>query len=567
MAYTVITSDDSIPIEVNFKVSAGPGAGKTHWLINHIKRVISNSKRLGTGRKIACITYTNIGVETIKSRLSYSHEKVYVGTIHNFLFENVVKYYMSFIADEEGFRLDKMKVIDDEMLSGYRMVKGIGEAVSQKYLDQAHWNKAITNCRWHLDNTGLVFKPNRPYSATSKFWASIKQEAFIIYKKKLWTRGIMTYDDILYFAYKIIIKYPLALEVLRATYPYLFIDEFQDSTPLQVDILKRIAQSSTIIGVIGDKAQSIYGFAGADPHLFDGFVIAGRLEEYNIETNRRSTDEIIDLLNAIRKDITQEGILHQHGAKTIVYVGDRIKAFEVAKQTLGHNEELNFLSFRNDAANSMREQYDNQLQEENLLNSFVDSDDNRVNTIIVCIKAIEYSRQGLFKDAFRQTSKLDLTAEQSVSVIKKFLKDYDDFKERSLSAYIEYINSNFARTIKVARLNAGKAKNFYDSHSYMQVAMEVGTFEKHVLYETIHKAKGDEFDNVFVGIDRKEKGKGKGKELDFLLNPDILSSEEQRVYYVAISRAKKRLFIQYPKLSDKEMAALKRLPMDVIKID
>lgn len=239
----------------------------------------------------------------------------------------------------------------------------------------------------------------------------------------------------------------------------------------------------------------------------------------------------------------------------------------MAKRTLGHNEELNFLSFRNDAANSMREQYDNQLLQENLLSSFDDSDDNRVNTIIVCIKAIEYSRQGLFKDAFRQTSKLDLTAEQSVSVIKKFLKDYDDFKECSLSAYIEYINSKFAGVIKVARLKAGNAKNFYDSHSYMQVAMEVGTFEKHVLYETIHKAKGDEFDNVFVGIDKKEKGKGKGKELDFLLNPDILSSEEQRVYYVAISRAKKRLFIQYPKFSDKEMAALERLPIDVIKID
>lgn len=96
--------------------------------------------------------------------------------------------------------------------------------------------------------------------------------------------------------------------------------------------------------------------------------------------------------------------------------------------------------------------------------------------------------------------------------------------------------------------------------------MEVGTFEKHVLYETIHKAKGDEFENVFVGIDKKNKGKGKGKELDFILNPDILSSEEQRVYYVAISRAIKRLFIQFPELSKDKIQSLKALPLDVIEI-
>ena len=54
-----ICSDTSIDIEKPFKISAGPGAGKTRFLINHIRNVLSNSKRLNTVNNIACITYIN----------------------------------------------------------------------------------------------------------------------------------------------------------------------------------------------------------------------------------------------------------------------------------------------------------------------------------------------------------------------------------------------------------------------------------------------------------------------------------------------------------------------------
>lgn len=90
-----ITSSDLIPIEQHFKVIAGPGAGKTHWLVNHIKNVVKNSVRLEKTRKIACITYTNIAVETIMKRLGTSiANRVEVSTIHSFLYRHVVKPYL-----------------------------------------------------------------------------------------------------------------------------------------------------------------------------------------------------------------------------------------------------------------------------------------------------------------------------------------------------------------------------------------------------------------------------------------------------------------------------------------
>ena len=91
MAATQITSDSLIPIEQHFRVSAGPGAGKTHWLINHIKNVLHTSSRLQNTRKIACITYTNVAVETILKRLGNASNRVEVSTIHSFLYKHIVK--------------------------------------------------------------------------------------------------------------------------------------------------------------------------------------------------------------------------------------------------------------------------------------------------------------------------------------------------------------------------------------------------------------------------------------------------------------------------------------------
>ena len=97
-----INSDTEISdIERHFRVFAGPGAGKTHWLIKHVKNVVKRSKRLGLTRKIACITYTNSGVDEIQGRLKQSAERVEVATIHSFLYMNVVKPYGLLLKNED----------------------------------------------------------------------------------------------------------------------------------------------------------------------------------------------------------------------------------------------------------------------------------------------------------------------------------------------------------------------------------------------------------------------------------------------------------------------------------
>lgn len=91
--------------------------GKSH------KNVLHNSVKLFRTRKIACITYTNIAVETILKRLGTSSEQVEVSTIHSFLYKNIVKPYATFIATEFGLNVAEMDGHDEIILSNYSFLQ------------------------------------------------------------------------------------------------------------------------------------------------------------------------------------------------------------------------------------------------------------------------------------------------------------------------------------------------------------------------------------------------------------------------------------------------------------
>ena len=113
MALQEIESKDKIDINSHFKIVAGPGAGKTTFLINQIKNIIENSNKVNIYRKIACITYTNVAVENIIKRLDYSLEVIEVATIHSFLYKHVLKPYLWVLQDKYKFNLKEVKWYDE----------------------------------------------------------------------------------------------------------------------------------------------------------------------------------------------------------------------------------------------------------------------------------------------------------------------------------------------------------------------------------------------------------------------------------------------------------------------
>jgi len=546
MPITTINSETIIDdIDNHFKVSAGPGAGKTYWLVNHIKNVLHNSDKLFRTRKIACITYTNIAVETILKRLGTSSEQVEVSTIHSFLYKNIVKPYATFIATEFGLDVAEMDGHDDIVLSNYSFLQEWKTRTGQLRInDDNKVVKAFTKLKWKLKNGELKVKTDYPM-LVGKY--PIKNDSYLVYKKMMWEKGLVHHDDVLFFSFQIIEKFPFVLNILSAKFPYIFIDEFQDSNPIQVEIFKKLGLLDCKIGVIGDVAQSIYKFQGADYTQFQTFSLPS-INEYDLTENRRSSNEIIDVLNHIRIDICQVKIRNISITKPIIFIGDMTLALRATKMKCS-NESIYTLSRNNITSNAMKAEINGSGLDSKLLEKLkeVDSNPKRVNLIYSCIKAIAYGKENKFRDAIKEFEKLFnyrtdkiIGKRKALKYITTLLNKHSEFENGTLFEFSDFVRTNLKP--ELTKFSKGAIKDFYENNSLKQLLLCVSIPEDMSFHKTIHKAKGDEFDNVLLVL--KEE-----KDINFLLEQNLLLNEEHRINYVAISRARNRLFISVPTLS------------------
>lgn len=570
MPVTSINSSQSIDIDLPFRVSAGPGAGKTYWLISHMKNILKFSSRLGKCRKIACITYTNVGVDTLTERLGKLRDRVEVSTIHSFLYKHIVKPYSFILERDFGLLAQRVDGHEDHVVSKKKVISWLNAHPHKSSLkppfnvNQLSRMPENTNrlCNWlqsiYYDFEKESLKPTCRNSASfaensriPDTHLNILSKDLLNYKKLYWAEGKVHHDDVLFFSHHILKSQPFVLDVLRAKFPYFFIDEFQDTSPIQTWIIRQIASIETVVGVIGDSAQSIYSFQGAKPIDFSTFAISG-LMDYVIPDNRRSSVEIIKLLNHIRKDIAQSPVDVSNSDKPIIILGSSVKAYNFAKERC-LDEPLHCLSRRNLTSSEMKNGVDGLIMDEDFHSEFLavdkPSSDNlyRSRIILSCLYAIELAVENNIYAALKEVEKnirgLDKseTRKKSLNFLSLSLECYSKLKSESLMGFYAFVKANVRPDL--TDLKSGKRKDFYDTHSYEDLSKFLNVSEDSGLFRTIHKSKGAEFENVFVVI----------SDLDVLSvfdNPNLVSNEEERVYYVAFSRAKKRLFISIPEPSD-----------------
>lgn len=567
----IITSKDKIYIEEDFKIEAGPGAGKTEFLVNHIKNVLQNSTRLSCARKVACITYTNTAVETILRRIGKGvSNQVEVSTIHSYLYRNVVKPYCSFIPTE--YELCSSKVnghdefyisnryinewFDNEDLSELRHPNTKNQILKMPVYNQALQNWLLSMQCIYKDGA-ILFECNNTkavgYDKASntplRISASnlrILSNKIIGLKKIYWRKGKLDHNDVLFFSFVLIEKYPFILDVLRAKFAYMFIDEYQDTNPIQSYIVNEIRKKDTVVGVIGDKAQSIYKFQGADPSLFDSFEV-NENNVYTINNNHRSTNQIVKLLNNIRNDINQESCKDIDDIEAVIYVGNRSVAYNKACE-LCCGETMVSLSRDNINSNAMKKEIEGNDLNRKLLEKYSEQDSNseRRNYIVSFIQAVELAINSKYKEAiksiewiFRNEENPKKTALFSLTTM---LKIYNQYCDDTLMKFYELTCSTLSANL--AGFRKGAAKDFYENTLYKNLAICINITEDISNHITIHKAKGAEYEDIIL-IDNKDIK-------NFLLNPDLHNNEEHRIIYVAMSRARRRLFIQMEELSDKE---------------
>jgi DNA helicase-2/ATP-dependent DNA helicase PcrA len=156
--------------------------------------------------------------------------------------------------------------------------------------------------------------------------------------------------------------------------------------------------------------------------------------------------------------------------------------------------------------------------------------------------------KGLFADLSEKEQ-----VNKSVELLQELLNKHSNYESKEIMEFYNTLKPH----IFMAGFKAGAAKDFYNTSSYKHLAISINFKDDTSHNRTIHKAKGDEFENVLLIPNS----------LDFLINPDLENDEEHRIYYVGLSRAIDRLFIVVPKVLKKhQKLILEKYKMKIVEL-
>ncbi|MCX2745428.1 ATP-dependent helicase [Mangrovivirga sp. M17] len=260
---------------------ACPGSGKTRTLTFKIAYELS---RLRTNKEfIIAITYTNSAADEIRDRvelLGVNTEQLWIGTIHSFCLEWILKPYHLY--------LDRLK-------NGFRIINSYESEEILSELCKPYKNQKITY--W---DCGIIAKPDNYYLTCldSSKHNSLKK---IIgqYFKILENNNQIDFEQILFLSHDLLRKKPVITKILSNLFPFILIDEYQDTKEIQYHIISYILKASngsSKILIVGDPNQSIYKSLGGYPiekkELED--LLGFELIQNNLTKNYRSSERVIE---------------------------------------------------------------------------------------------------------------------------------------------------------------------------------------------------------------------------------------------------------------------------------
>lgn len=275
-------------------VEAGPGSGKTRVLIERIKHLINNSKRV----KVLALTFSNMAADEMKTRLNedYSFEdnvnRVSVGTIHSFCLDlvqsrgNLIGLNPNIVLFENED--DKKTILKDAFLNNHELELFLSTRKNKQKILQ----RALQLIAERKKNFIL------PENCTDNYpFPLIYSE----YNKKLIEQNAMDFDDILFFAFRILVENPRVVRMYNSLYKYICIDESQDLNFAQYQVIKALCgEIFKNIMFVGDANQSIYGFNGSSSiYMSRNFVEDFKPTKFVLNENYRSAKRIVEFANQL----------------------------------------------------------------------------------------------------------------------------------------------------------------------------------------------------------------------------------------------------------------------------
>lgn len=572
-------------------VLAGPGSGKTFVITHRVKYLIEG---LGINpAHILVVTFSRAAADEMKERFEKlntdtGRRAVTFGTFHSVFF-NLLKIAYGFKSEQ---------IASDELR--YALIK---ELIKRNVTTNEDLNTLCTNL---LNEIALIKQDNINISNyySNTIGSDDFRKIFKGYESALESQNKLDFEDMLSLTYELLSERSDILKAIQNRYRYILVDEFQDINIMQYNIIKMMAGDQQNITVVGDDDQSIYRFRGARPEIMFGFLKDFKdTSQVLLDINFRSSAQIVEaaakLISYNTKRFNKKFIAKKGDAAPVSVIEFKNPLLEVntiindIKSYIKSGKDINNIAvlFRTNLSprllieRMMKNNIPFTVRDAlpNLFEHWISKDiisyiklalnkGSRAHLLRISNKPNRYiSRDSLSHSKGNLDSLFDFYSDKSymlgrIAELKNNLRTIGGLKPVAALRYIrnvvgydefieEYCDMNGIESDDCYSIlgdlenSAAEYESFNDWFIHMEeYKQELTEVRKKAVDDyngvrlmTFHSSKGLEFDIVYI-IDVNEGSVPykKAKGIDEI-------EEERRMFYVAMTRARNKLFICYCK--------------------
>ncbi len=549
-------------------ILAGAGSGKTRVLTYKVAYLIAEKKV--PAENILVVTFTNKAsgemIERIEKLLHHqpltTNYQPMMGTFHSICSKILRK-------DGKNIGLSPNFAIYDEQdaLDSVKEAMSVLNLASQK-LSPSAIRYTISGAKNELIN-----ELEYPQYARGYFQETVAK-VYIEYQKILKQNSALDFDDLLIEALRLFQATPQILANYQNLFKYILVDEYQDTNAPQYQFIKLLARKNRNLCVVGDAAQAIYGFRGADFRNIVNFKKDyPQAKIFNLEQNYRSTQIILDAAKSVISENRTHPVLKLWtsklgGEKITIYearseVDEALFVIQQIVNSSPTNHEQKTKRTLNEYAILYRTNAQSRSLEEALLKAGIPYklyggvqfyERREIKDVVAYLRLLENPKDSVAKKRIEKIGKGRANKFYEVGIKSGMttLSLLDLILEKT--QYLEYLDDGSEQgklrieNVKELRSVAEKFPNLTEllenvsliQDSYSPSGKVKEENKDSVTLMTIHSSKGLEFPVVFlVGMEE-----GLFPHSRSMLDINQME-EERRLAYVAITRAKDTLFLTY----------------------
>jgi DNA helicase-2/ATP-dependent DNA helicase PcrA len=331
-------------IDKNIFLSACPGSGKTEAVGMKAAYEIQQWNKKPQG--IAILTFTNNAADIIKKRaiqfagsekVKYPH---FIGTFDSWLHGYIANPFAHTFTKYEGKDNDRsIRLIEekehDGWLDKYKIktpfitsnnkrfsifANNIFYNISEEafYINAPYGNHSIKDEEYYSSASFKRFRKENDMD-----WLTLEKMrgGFLEAKKSFWKSGFATYSDVELISTCLLSETDFATKISQR-FPFIIIDECQDLSPEQLDIIDYLIKAGSKVNFVGDLDQAIYSFKDVNPDDVKDFVDDNDFEKLSLSMNYRSIQPIVDLCSqVVGKQGIKGNFFDEDGPPACIFIG------------------------------------------------------------------------------------------------------------------------------------------------------------------------------------------------------------------------------------------------------